>query len=43
MDGARIERDARIPDEDLRALADIGTFGMKIPTEYGGLGLTMRS
>ena len=43
MDGARIERDARIPDEDIRALADIGTFGMKIPTEYGGLGLTMQS
>ena len=43
MDGARIERDARIPDEEIRALADIGTFGMKIPTQYGGLGLTMRS
>jgi len=43
IDGARIEREARIPDEDIRALADIGAFGMKIPTEYGGLGLTMRS
>ena len=43
IDGARIEREARIPDEDIKALADIGAFGMKIPTEYGGLGLTMRS
>ena len=43
IDGARIEREARIPDEDIKALAAIGAFGMKIPTEYGGLGLTMRS
>src|SRR6187200_1510480 len=43
IDGARIEREAKIPDEDIKALADIGAFGMKIPTEYGGLGLTMRS
>lgn len=43
IDGARIEREARIPDEDVRALADIGAFGMKIPVEYGGLGLSMRS
>ena len=41
FDGARIEREARIPDEYLTALADIGAFGMKIPREYGGLGLTM--
>src|SRR6187401_2633470 len=43
IDGARIEREARIPDEDIRALTEIGAFGMKIPLEYGGLGLTMRS
>jgi alkylation response protein AidB-like acyl-CoA dehydrogenase len=41
IDGPRIERDAQIPDEDFKALADIGAFGMKIPREYGGLGLTM--
>ncbi len=41
IDAARIEREARVPDEDLAALADIGAFGMKIPTEYGGLGLSM--
>ena len=43
IDGARIEREAQIPDEDLKALAELGAFGMKIPVEYGGLGLTMRS
>jgi alkylation response protein AidB-like acyl-CoA dehydrogenase len=41
IDGAQIERDALIPDEVLARLADIGAFGMKIPREYGGLGLTM--
>ncbi len=42
IDGARIEADAVVPDADVAALADVGAFGMKIPTEYGGLGLTMR-
>lgn len=41
IDGAQIERDAVIPDEVLARLAEIGAFGMKIPREYGGLGLTM--
>ncbi len=41
IDGQAIERDAVVKDEDLRALADVGAFGMKIPPEYGGLGLTM--
>lgn len=41
IDGQRIERDAQIPDEAIAALKDIGAFGMKIPREYGGLGLTM--
>src|SRR6478609_757498 len=43
IDGARIERESQIPDEDIKALAEIGAFGMKIPVDYGGLGLTMRS
>ena len=41
LDGQRIEREDRIPDEYLAALSDIGAFGMKIPRQYGGLGLTM--
>ena len=43
FDGGRIEHDAQVPDEYVKALADIGAFGMKIPREYGGLGLTMSS
>ena len=41
MDGGKIERDDKIPDEYLRDLAELGVFGIKIPTEYGGLGLPM--
>jgi alkylation response protein AidB-like acyl-CoA dehydrogenase len=40
LDGAVIERDARIPDEWVAGLAELGCFGIKIPEEYGGLGLT---
>src|SRR6266699_7014023 len=40
VDGALIERDARIPDEVVKGLAGLGAFGMKIAPEYGGLGLT---
>jgi alkylation response protein AidB-like acyl-CoA dehydrogenase len=39
VDGALIEREARIPDEVYQGLAELGCFGMKIPVEYGGLGL----
>lgn len=41
MSGRVIERDAKIPDEYLRGLADLGVFGMKVPLEYGGLGLSL--
>ncbi len=41
MDGARVEQDDRIPDEYVSALAGVGAFGMKIPVDYGGLGLSM--
>ncbi|MGP2441871.1 acyl-CoA dehydrogenase family protein [Streptomyces sp. JW3] len=40
IDGAGIERDARIPDEVIAGLKELGAFGMKIDTKYGGLGLT---
>ncbi len=39
VDGAAIEREAKIPPEVLTGLAEIGAFGMKIPVEYGGVGL----
>lgn len=41
MDGLRIERESLIPDVYVKQLAAIGVFGMKIPMEYGGLGLSM--
>ncbi|HMA46430.1 MAG TPA: acyl-CoA dehydrogenase family protein, partial [Frankiaceae bacterium] len=40
VDPLRIERDARIPDDVVAGLKEIGAFGMKIPPEYGGLGLS---
>ena len=40
IDGARIERDASIPDETFAELAEIGAFGMKVPEPYGGQGLS---
>lgn len=40
IDGALIEREARIPDEVINGLKEIGALGMKIDTKYGGLGLT---
>lgn len=39
IDPQRVEHEERIPDETITALRGIGAFGMKIPTEYGGLGL----
>ncbi|SPE58553.1 Acyl-CoA dehydrogenase [Streptomyces netropsis] len=40
IDSARIEREARIPDETIEGLKQLGALGMKIDTKYGGLGLT---
>ncbi|MFD4528880.1 acyl-CoA dehydrogenase family protein [Streptomyces sp. NPDC058470] len=40
IDPALIEREALIPDEVINGLKELGAFGMKIDTKYGGLGLT---
>ncbi|HEX3906774.1 MAG TPA: acyl-CoA dehydrogenase family protein [Mycobacteriales bacterium] len=40
VDPLQIERDAKIPDDVVEGLKELGAFGMKIPTEYGGLGLS---
>jgi alkylation response protein AidB-like acyl-CoA dehydrogenase len=40
IDAAVIERDAQIPDNVILGLRDLGALGMKIDTEYGGLGLS---
>ena len=43
VDAERIEREARIPAEVIQGLREIGAFGIKIPREYGGLGLSQYS
>ncbi|HBF79045.1 MAG TPA: acyl-CoA dehydrogenase [Streptomyces sp.] len=40
VDGALIEREAKIPDDVVNGLKELGALGMKIETRYGGLGLT---
>jgi alkylation response protein AidB-like acyl-CoA dehydrogenase len=40
IDPALIEREARIPDEVIAGLRDLGALGMKVPEKYGGLGLS---
>jgi alkylation response protein AidB-like acyl-CoA dehydrogenase len=40
VDAERIEREDRIPAEVVEALKALGAFGIKIPREYGGLGLS---
>jgi alkylation response protein AidB-like acyl-CoA dehydrogenase len=40
VDGSVIERDAQIPDEYVKGLAELGCFGLKVSAEYGGLGMS---
>ncbi|MBX5441135.1 MAG: acyl-CoA dehydrogenase family protein [Solirubrobacteraceae bacterium] len=40
VDPFQIERDAKIPEEVIDGLKELGALGMKIPEEYGGLGLS---
>jgi alkylation response protein AidB-like acyl-CoA dehydrogenase len=40
VDSDKIDRESKIPAEVIQGLRDIGAFGIKIPTEYGGLGLS---
>src|SRR5919107_432267 len=40
VDRQQIEREARIPESVLQGLEELGALGMKIPAEYGGLGLS---
>ncbi|HEX2130708.1 MAG TPA: acyl-CoA dehydrogenase family protein [Actinophytocola sp.] len=39
VDSRLIEREARIPDEVITGLKDLGAFSVKLPREFGGLGL----
>jgi alkylation response protein AidB-like acyl-CoA dehydrogenase len=40
VDSVKIDETGEYPPEVIRGLAELGAFGMKIPKEYGGLGLT---
>ncbi len=39
VDSDRIDREGKIPTEVIQGLKDLGAFGIKIPTVFGGLGL----
>ncbi len=40
VDADEIDRTGEIPDEVIDGLAELGAFGIKTPTKYGGLGLS---
>src|ERR1700722_8934852 len=40
LDSGGIDRAGEIPEAIVQELRDMGAFGIKIPTEYGGLGLS---
>jgi alkylation response protein AidB-like acyl-CoA dehydrogenase len=43
VDSEMIDRTGEISEEYVQELRDMGAFGIKIPTEYGGLGLSYSS
>lgn len=40
---AEIDKTEHFPEEVVKQMAELGFFGLKIPEEFGGLGLDMRS
>ncbi|HLM32502.1 MAG TPA: acyl-CoA dehydrogenase family protein, partial [Gaiellaceae bacterium] len=40
VDPMQLERDERIPEEVIEGFKQLGALGMKVPQEYGGLGLS---
>ena len=40
VDSVRIDRDHKIPDDVIEGMKELGLFGLIIPEEYGGLGLS---
>ncbi|XP_021550698.1 complex I assembly factor ACAD9, mitochondrial isoform X2 [Neomonachus schauinslandi] len=40
VDSERIDREGKIPKETLEKLKSLGLFGLQVPEEYGGLGLS---
>ena len=43
VDSEEIDRTGEIPEPIVQELRDMGAFGIKIPKEYGGLGLSQMS
>ena len=43
VDSDRIDREGEIPEQVVEGLRKLGAFGIKIPREYGGLGLSQLS
>src|SRR2546427_9024296 len=43
VDADRIDREGEIPDTVIQGLRELGAFGIKIPREYGRLGLSQLS
>src|SRR5262245_47626921 len=42
VDSDAIDREGKVPPHIVQRLAELGAFGMKVPREYGGLGLSQR-
>ncbi|HEU5174880.1 MAG TPA: acyl-CoA dehydrogenase family protein [Gemmatimonadaceae bacterium] len=43
IDSDMIDRTGHIPEEYVQELREMGAFGIKVPVEYGGLGLSYQS
>jgi hypothetical protein len=43
VDAEEIEKNSKVPPEVIKGLAALGAMGIKIPIEYGGLGLSQSS
>src|SRR5687768_3033489 len=43
LESEEIDRTGEIPERDVQELREMGAFGIKIPREYGGLGLSQMS
>ncbi|HEY8540703.1 MAG TPA: acyl-CoA dehydrogenase family protein, partial [Steroidobacteraceae bacterium] len=37
----QVERDEEVPAEIVQEMRELGLFGLSIPEEYGGIGLSM--
>lgn len=40
VDSYQMDLDEKVPDNVMQGLKDLGAFGLQVPTEYDGLGLT---